>query len=86
MSGRSQCIVKILITHVALLVFFIYFCIRFCSGCSAVRLAHLLWEQGVEGSNPFTPTLVDDVEQALFACSTFFFIALTCISIWLCFS
>ena len=64
---------KILITHVALLVFFIYFCIRFCSGCSAVRLAHLLWEQGVEGSNPFTPTLVDDVEQALFACSTFFF-------------
>ena len=44
------------------------------------------WEQGVEGSNPFTPTLVDDVEQALFACSTFFFIALTCISIWLCFS
>ena len=27
------------------------------SGCSAVRLAHLLWEQGVEGSNPFTPTL-----------------------------
>ena len=28
----------------------------FCSGCSAVRLAHLLWEQGVDGSNPFTPT------------------------------
>ena len=26
------------------------------TGCSAVRLAHLLWEQGVEGSNPFTPT------------------------------
>ena len=26
------------------------------AGCSAVRLAHLLWEQGVEGSNPFTPT------------------------------
>ena len=26
------------------------------SGRSAVRLAHLLWEQGVEGSNPFTPT------------------------------
>ncbi len=25
-------------------------------GRSAVRLAHLLWEQGVEGSNPFTPT------------------------------
>ena len=27
------------------------------SGCSAVRLAHLLWEQGVTGSNPVTPTL-----------------------------
>ncbi len=26
------------------------------SGFSAVRLAHLLWEQGVEGSNPLTPT------------------------------
>ena len=66
-----------------------YLCIAFekkTPGCSAVRLAHLLWEQGVEGSNPFTPTLVDDVEQALFACSTVFFIALTCISIWLCFS
>jgi hypothetical protein len=26
------------------------------SGYSAVRLAHLLWEQGVAGSNPATPT------------------------------
>jgi hypothetical protein len=26
------------------------------SGYSAVRLAHLLWEQGVVGSNPTTPT------------------------------
>ena len=26
------------------------------TGCSAVRLAHLLWEQGVPGSNPGTPT------------------------------
>ena len=26
------------------------------AGCSAVRLAHLLWEQGVVGSNPATPT------------------------------
>ena len=30
------------------------------TGCSAVRLAHLLWEQGVEGSNPFTPTFTRD--------------------------
>ena len=27
------------------------------SGCSVVRLAHLLWEQGVAGSNPATPTI-----------------------------
>ena len=26
------------------------------AGCSAVWLAHLVWDQGVEGSNPFTPT------------------------------
>ena len=26
------------------------------SGCSAVRLAHQLWELGVVGSNPATPT------------------------------
>ena len=37
-----------------------YLCIAFerdTSGCSAVRLAHLLWEQGVVGSNPATPTI-----------------------------
>ncbi len=28
-------------------------------GYSAVRLAHLLWEQGVAGSNPATPTRWD---------------------------
>ena len=39
-----------------------YLCIAFernfpvRTGCSAVRLAHLLWEQGVVGSNPATPT------------------------------
>ena len=27
------------------------------SGCSAVRLARLLWEQEVPGSNPGTPTM-----------------------------
>lgn len=33
------------------------------SGCSAVRLAHLLWEQGVPGSNPGTPT--EKLKQSL---------------------
>ncbi len=36
-----------------------YLCIAFQekpSGCSAVRLAHLLWEQGVPSSNLGTPT------------------------------
>ena len=32
-----------------------------CSGCSAVRLAHLLWEQGVVGSNPATPTVENKI-------------------------
>ena len=27
------------------------------SECSAAWLAHLVWDQGVEGSNPFTPTI-----------------------------
>ena len=30
------------------------------SGYSAVRLAHLLWEQGVAGSNPATPTVENE--------------------------
>ena len=30
--------------------------VKNCSGCSAVRLAYLLWEQGVAGSNPASPT------------------------------
>jgi hypothetical protein len=29
------------------------------SGCSAVWLAHLPWEQGVIGSNPIIPTRGD---------------------------
>ncbi len=31
------------------------------TGCSAVRLAHLLWEQGVGGSNPLTPNVAQSV-------------------------
>ena len=29
---------------------------QYFSGCSAARLAHLVWDQGVPGSNPGTPT------------------------------
>ena len=34
------------------------------SGCSAVRLARLLWEQGVAGSNPATPTTLFAIVQS----------------------
>ena len=51
-----------------------YLCTRFSevkySGCSAVRLAHLLWEQGVVGSNPATPT--DENQGVTVKCSSFF--------------
>ena len=40
------------------------------TGCSAVRLAHLLWEQGVVGSNPATPT--DESQGVTVKCSSFF--------------
>ena len=47
-----------------------YLCTRFSevkySGCSAVRLAHLLWEQGVVGSNPATPTKEKDFDNQWF--------------------
>ena len=35
------------------------------SGCSAVRLAHLLWEQGAAGSNPATPTTYNESPSCL---------------------
>ena len=36
-----------------------YACASIKTGCSAVRLAHLLWEQGVPGSNPGIPTKLE---------------------------
>ena len=42
----------------------------FFSGYGAVRLAHLLWEQGVEGSNPFAPTENQGVTRV---CDSLFF-------------
>ena len=35
-----------------------------------IRLAHLLWEQGVVGSNPATPT--DENKGVTVKCSSFF--------------
>ena len=38
----------------------LYLCTRnTTTGCSAVRLAHLVWDQRVPGSNPGTPTKRD---------------------------
>lgn len=34
------------------------------AGCSAVWLAHLVWDQRAEGSNPFTPTICQMVSVA----------------------
>ncbi len=42
------------------------------TGCSAVRLAHLLWEQGVPGSNPGTPTKRKS-ESVQFVSTRFFY-------------
>ncbi len=38
------------------------------TGCSAARLAHLVWDQRVAGSNPATPTK----EKALHECAGLF--------------
>ena len=46
---------------------FAYLCTRnTTTGCSAVRLAHLVWDQRVPGSNPGTPT-----ERKIFSSSFF---------------
>ena len=45
-----------------------YLCTRnTTTGCSAVRLAHLVWDQRVPGSNPGTPT-----EKTIERLSSFF--------------
>ena len=38
------------------------------TGCSAVRLAHLVWDQRVPGSNPGTPTKKTTFELSSFFC------------------
>ena len=35
------------------------------TGYGAVRLAHLLWEQGVAGSNPATPTACSEKNELI---------------------
>ena len=61
-----------------------YLCTRFSevkySGCSAVRLAHLLWEQGVVGSNPATPT--DESQGVTVKCSSFFYSPNGAVYLW----
>ena len=42
----------------------------FGTGCSAVWLAHLVWDQGVAGSNPVTPTKMETFAKAeVFLCA-----------------
>ena len=50
------------------------------TGCSAVRLAHLLWEQGVPGSNPGTPT--DENQGVTVKCSSFFYSPNGAVYLW----
>ena len=50
------------------------------TGCSAVRLAHLLWEQGVVGSNPATPT--DENQGVTVKCSSFFYSPNGAVYLW----
>lgn len=35
------------------------------SGCSAVWLAHLIWDQGVAGSNPVIPTTKFQIKYSM---------------------
>ena len=41
------------------------------TGCSAAWLAHLLWEQGVVGSNPTIPTIKNKKLSENFSLSFF---------------
>ena len=45
-----------------------------------IRLAHLLWEQGVVGSNPATPT--DKNQGVTVKCSSFFYSPNGAVYLW----
>ena len=45
-----------------------------------IRLAHLLWEQGVVGSNPATPT--DENQGVTVKCSSFFYSPNGAVYLW----
>ena len=58
----------IFLKKVCRLIFLLYLCTRnTTTGCSAVRLAHLVWDQRVPGSNPGIPT-ERDKRLSLFFC------------------
>ena len=49
----------------------LYLCTRnTTTGCSAVRLAHLVWDQRVPGSNPGIPTERNEKSFLFFCCDT----------------
>ena len=41
-------------------------CLMCRSGCSSVWLEYLVWDQGAEGSSPFTPTIFFEITTFIF--------------------
>ena len=43
-----------------------YILCQIISGCSAVGLAHMIWDHGVGGSSPSTPTIIYRLKKGIF--------------------